>query len=336
MKLNKNASGILFLLWVIALTWSVTSCEPVRVYPGDEDPDDTTAVVKDVYSVFTMDIRVADNAAVTSKDTYLKCTITVDGSSAFDDYKGSGQIRGRGNSSWLWYDKKPYRIKLDVSSGILGLKSNRDWVLLANYRDPTDLMNAFGFAVADFLDLPFVNHTRYVEVTLNGNYIGLYQLTEQVEEGNHRVNIDETNGVLICLDADDGPYYSPGAGNNFWSSVFDLPICVKYPEITTSDRLSSIQHDFALLENAINNYDYKAVDTLMDIKSFIDYLILEEFVYNVEIDAPRSVFMFKDDGGKFVMGPAWDFDAGFDFDWGTMMTGHNFFNAQELVMGTDP
>ena len=336
MKLNKNSSGIIFLSWAAALTWFITSCEPVRVSPGDEDPDDSTTVVTDVYSVFTMDIKVADNAAVTSKDTYLKCSIAVDGGSVFDDYRGNGQIRGRGNSSWLWYDKKPYRIKLDASSGILGLKSNRDWVLLANYRDPTDLMNTFAFEVADLLGLPFVNHTRYVEVTLNGNYIGLYQLTEQVEEGNHRVDIDETNGVLICLDADDGPYYSPGAGDNFWSSVFDLPICVKYPEIPTAEQLSSIQHDFAQLENAVNNHDYKEVDSLMDIKSFIDYLILEEFVYNVEIDAPRSVFMFKDAGGKFVMGPAWDFDAGFDFDWGTMMTGHNYFNAQELVMGTDP
>jgi hypothetical protein len=46
--------------------------------------------------------------------------------------------------------------------------------------------------------------------------------------------------------------------------------------------------------------------------------------------------MYKDAGGKYVMGPAWDFDAGFDFDWNTMTTGHNYFNAQELVFGADP
>ena len=74
----------------------------------------------------------------------------------------------------------------------------------------------------------------------------------------------------------------------------------------------------------------------MDIQSFIDYLIVQELVYNVEIDAPRSTFIHKDMGGKYVMGPVWDFDAGFDFDWGTMYTGHNYFNAQELVLGTNP
>ena len=37
------------------------------------------------------------------------------------------------------------------------------------------------------------------------------------------------------------------------------------------------------------------------------------------------------------MGPLWDFDAGFDFDWGTMYTGHNYFMSyKELVLGTDP
>jgi hypothetical protein len=133
--------------------------------------------------------------------------------------------------------------------------------------------------------------------------------------------------VLLCLDLDDGPGLSPGAIDNFWSTVFDMPVCIKYPEEPTSDQLYAIRNDFALLEEAINNYDYDAVEALMNIQSLIDYLILQELVYNVEIDAPRSTFIHKDMGGKYVMGPVWDFDAGFDFDWGTMYTGHNYFNA---------
>lgn len=66
-------------------------------------------------------------------------------------------------------------------------------------------------------------------------------------------------------------------------------------------------------------------------------MLLQELVYNVEVDAPRSIYMHKDKGGKWFMGPLWDFDAGFDFDWGTMMTGHNYFASyKELVLGTDP
>ena len=37
------------------------------------------------------------------------------------------------------------------------------------------------------------------------------------------------------------------------------------------------------------------------------------------------------------MGPFWDWDAGYDFDWGYMYAGHKFFGSyKELVLGTDP
>jgi hypothetical protein len=331
-KMLFRAEWIILLVAVLGL---ITSCETDETEPGSSLEKGEVPVV---YEVFEMEVQVVNSAPVVSREPedYLNCSVIIDGRGIMDNYRGTARIRGRGNSSWLWYDKKPYRIKLDESSEILGLKRNRDWVLLPNYRDPTDLMNTFGFEVAEWLGLPFTNHTRYVEVTLNGDFIGLYQLTEQVEQGGNRVDVDDNDGLLICLDLDDGPSLNPGAGDNFWSAVFELPVCVKYPDEPTTGQLSAVRDDFAKLEKAIYDYNYDSVAALLDIPSFIDYLILQELVYNVEIDAPRSVFMYKDKGGKYVMGPVWDFDAGFDFDWSTMYTGHNFFNAQELVLGTDP
>ena len=66
-------------------------------------------------------------------------------------------------------------------------------------------------------------------------------------------------------------------------------------------------------------------------------MLIQEFVYNVEVAAPRSIYMHKDKGGRWTMGPLWDFDGAFDFDWSTMYTGHNYFGSyQELVLGTEP
>jgi hypothetical protein len=287
--------------------------------------------------VFALSVETQNASPITSKETYVNCQVTVNGEGVYDDYAGSARIRGRGNSSWLWYDKKPYRIKLDEKSEILGLGANKDWVLLANYRDPTHLMNAVAFEVARYMELPYVNHSCYVEVTLNGDYVGLYQLTEQVEADENRVDIDDEEGYLLSLDLDDGPSLNPEGEDNFWSQVFAMPVCVKSPEDQTPQQLNDIKADFAVLENAINNHDYDAVAQLMNIKSLIDFLILQELTYNVELAAPRSMYIYKDKGGKYFMGPPWDFDAGFDFDWGTMYTGHNYFAShQELVLGTDP
>lgn len=302
-----------------------------------ETPVDT--VVDCTYRVAKINIETQFQAPILGKEKehYVNFTLTVDSENPTWNYEGTGRIRGRGNSTWLWYPKKPYRIKLDKKASILGLAEEKDWVLLANYRDPTNLMNAFVFIAGEKLGLPFTNHSRYVEVTLNNEYIGLYQLTEQIEQGKSRVNVADEGGMLISLDKDDGPELAPDEKDNFWSEVYRMPICVKHPEDQTTDQLNTIKAEFALLEQAIKNSDYDATNQLMDIPSFIDYMLLQELVYNVEVDAPRSIYMHKDKGGKWFMGPLWDFDAGFDFDWGTMMTGHNYFASyKELVLGTDP
>ena len=289
------------------------------------------------YLVHKIAVTTEDGAEITSKTEYIPCSVTVDSELDDWDYSGTAGIRGRGNSTWLWYSKKPFRIKLDKKSPILGMGSGKSWVLLANYRDPTHLMNSYVFALGQSLEMPFTNSIRYVELTLNGKYNGLYQLTEQVQQGSGRVNIDDKGGFLISLDSDDGPKLSPSATDNFWSSVYSMPVCVKNPDDPDSATLSAVKSDLAKLETAIKNHDYATVKSLLDITTFIDFLIIQELAYNVELDAPRSMYMHKDVGGKWAMGPLWDFDGGYDFDWSTMYTGHTYFTStRELVMGTQP
>ena len=334
MKTNKLAS-ILFLSLLLANCSSSDNAIPEPEEP--ETPEDT--IIDYSYRVAQLNIETQYKAPILGKEKehYVNFTMTIDSENDEWDYEGTGRIRGRGNSTWLWYPKKPYRIKLDEKASILGLAEEKDWVLLANYRDPTHLMNTFVFTAGNELGLPYTNHSRFVEVTLNGEYIGLYQLTEQVEQGKTRVNVADEGGLLISLDKDDGPELAPNESDNFWSEVYRMPICVKHPEDQSKEQLNAIKDEFALLEQAIKNHDYDATAKLMDMKSFIDYMLLQELVYNVEVDAPRSIYMHKDKDGKWFMGPLWDFDAGFDFDWSTMYTGHNYFMSyKELVLGTDP
>lgn len=283
-------------------------------------------------------INTEGNKEINSKENYINCTISLYHTKEDWNFsEAEGGIRGRGNSSWEWYPKKPYRIKFEKKQSMLGLPEAKSWVLLAEYRDPTDLMNAFVFELGQLLQLPYTNHNRYVEVHLNGNYIGLYHLTEQVQQNKYRVNIDEKTGYLVQLDRDDGPELAPLATDNFWSDVYTMPVCVKNPDEPSAATLSEVKADLAVLERAIKSSDWNKINDLLDVKSMIDFLIVQELVYNVELDAPRSMYMHKDKGQKWTMGPLWDFDAGFDFDWGNMYKGHTFFsNFRELVLGTDP
>ena len=294
---------------------------------------------KDKYQVFQMYITTNDGEEVTSRDYYRDCYISLNAKGAFTSFSAGAKIRGRGNSTFLWYEKKPYRIKLNKKHKLLGLGQAKSWVLLANYRDITDLMNTFVFEMGEWMGLPFTNHTRYVELFLNGDYKGVYQLTEQVQQGKNRVDVSDDKGILITLDVDDGPNESPYANDNFFSKVYHMPVAVKYPddEHATMYTCDSVKAVFAQLEQAIKDQNYERVEQLLDIPSMIKYLQIQEFVYNVELSAPRSIFMYKDGDGRWVMGPLWDFDAGYDFDWSNMYTGHRYFDDYtETVMGTNP
>jgi CotH protein. len=120
---------------------ALLSCGKDVIEEGQDKPfSGNVSFTSDV--IARIDITTDGGVAVDSKDpaNYRPCTVKVSGK---DEYAMTvrGRIRGRGNSTWNWYPKKPYRIKLDVSSSFLGMAPNKDWVLLADYRDVTHMMN---------------------------------------------------------------------------------------------------------------------------------------------------------------------------------------------------
>lgn len=327
------------------------ACQKTPDDHGGPSPDDGASTYQ-LYGAVDMEIITDGNVAVDSKKSKdaRPCTIKINGSLVTESgedldcaFEGRASIRGRGNSTWLWYPKKPYRFKLDESAELMGMKSEKDWVLLANYRDVTHMMNNVGFTMAEYLGIPYTNHTRYVKLTLNGQYLGVYLLSEQVEEGKNRVNVGE-NGMLLALDVDDGPSQSPDAKDNFYSAVYGTDVCVKYPKDPSAEQLAKVKEEFAVLENAIKSKDWQKINSVLDVESMISYLILEEAIYNVEMDNGKSIrsgYINKMEDGKWTMGPAWDFDAGFCYDWSDMYDsngrGHTYFsNYKSLIYGSDP
>lgn len=263
---------------------------------------------------------VTDDPFVTEipgKDDYLNATLTVEGQGVYDDYVGKTQIKGRGNSTW-GYPKKPYRLKLDKKSGICGFGKAKNFVLLANYLDPTLMLNSVAFKIGQLLGLPFTNHAIPVDVTLNNQYKGSYLLTEQVEIYESRVNISETEGIIWELDSyfDEDP--------KFKSSAFNLPVMLKDPDMDDS-KFNTWKKDFNAFVEQFGKEPLegnKYVD-LIDIESVANYLIVFNLTQNMEINHPKSVFIHKEGTGKYVMGPIWDFDWAFGYEG----SNQHFMNA---------
>lgn len=245
---------------------------------------------------------------ITSKTSYVTARISIDGGSNFANFSGKGQIRGRGNTTWL-YPKKPYRIKLDSETSLLGLAAEKDWVLLANYLDGSHMLNAVAMKIGQLLEMPFTNHIIPVEVALNGKYQGCYMLTEQIEVKTNRVNIGK-DGLLLLLDTNYDDEWK------FRSSAFNLPVMIKNPELTNQSQVLPIKSQFEQLEALIARSDFPNNNYLdyFDADAMANYFIVYLLTCNEEINHPKSTYIYKSPTGKFTMGPIWDFDWAFSYE----------------------
>lgn len=236
-----------------------------------------------------------------------------------EDFKGTTGIRGRGNSTWN-YAKKPYALKLDEKTEVLGMPKHKRWVLLANWMDRTCLRNRISFAVAMKTDLAWTPHGEFVELVLNGEHLGNYYLCEHIKIDKNRVNIEELgdtetdSGYMMELDT----YFDEV--NKFYSQYYRLPYMFKDPdEVNTSQ--------FNFLQNYVNNMEASLYDNskfaareftnYIDEDSFVDWWLVHELTGNAEPRHPKSSYMHKDKGGKMCMGPVWD------FDWETFKPNNN-------------
>lgn len=245
---------------------------------------------------------------IPSKDYYLEGTLAVNGRGGYEDYTGKTEVKGRGNSTW-GYPKKPYRLKLNKKAEICGLGKAKNYVLLANHLDPTLMLNSVAFKIGRLLELPFTNHAIPVDVVLNGIYKGSYLLTEQIEVKENRVDLDENNSVMWELDSywDDEP--------KFKSTAFNLPVMVKDPDLTT-EQFEYWKKDFNAFTTqfAKEPLEGNSYVDMIDIESVAKFLITFNLVHNMEINHPKSVFLYKEGNGKYVMGPIWDFDWAYDYE----------------------
>lgn len=269
-------------------------------------------------------VNTPDGREIPSKweDWMEGAEITIYDSNWGVSYSGTTEIRGRGNTTWE-YPKKPYALKLEDKSEILGMPKHKRWVLLANWMDRTLLRNAVSFRLASMTGMAYTPRGRFVELVLNGKHQGNYYLCEQIKVDENRVDIDELDndeidgGYLLELDTYYDEIYK------FRSARRDLPYMFKDPDEVTTQQFEFIRDYVNNLEESL--YDDERFATreyldYIDLDSFVDWWLVIELSGLGEPNHPKSTYMHKDKGGKLVMGPVWD------FDWGTYMQ-KNWFQS---------
>lgn len=273
----------------------------------------------------TIFINTSDGLPITSKDYFKDATISIDGHGIFPSMEETSvQIKGRGNSSWGW-PKKPYRLKFSESVKPLGMTKGKNWVLLSNYQTGSMMSNAIGMKAANLMGAAAANHIVPVDIYLNGEYRGSYNLTEKVGLANNSVDLDdESAAALLELDS----YYDAENGQKFRTEPYNLPINIKEPtfaEGVTRLTLEDISSNFNAFLRTL--YWKRDISKYVDITQLARFMMVNELTLNYEFYHPKSTFCYREsfesDESKYVFGPVWDLDWAFGYE-----RGKNYFRRE--------
>jgi spore coat protein CotH len=309
--------GITFLL-------TITGCIPLKDglkkgLRGHLDP----AKLDTGLPVIT--IHTHTGRPVTSKEIYLSADIEIsDPNDSGNNLKGEVEIRGRGNTTWN-APKKPYRLRFPKKTSLFGYEKARNWVLLANYQDTTLMTNTIAFELGRRFGLAFTPHATHVEVVLNGSYEGSYVLTEQIQTGPGRVDINEDGGFLVEIDS----YYDKEP--KFKTPLLNLPVMIKHPEDVEDSGYDFVRKAVTDLEAALFSEAFPdtGYQDLINPDNFIDYIMINEITRNIDLQLPHSVLLYREQDSKICLGPLWDFDYAFDYT-----SGKYFTNTEGMYFNT--
>ena len=263
----------------------------------------------------TVVVNIAYGEEVIEKEKNLISNVYIISEDGTDLLATSGtEIRGRGNASWN-FEKKPYRLKFDEKQSPLGAPASaKKWTLISNHGDKTLMRNILAFEVSRRVGQPYTPFCHPVDLIINGEYRGCYQLCDQVEAASGRVPAKD--GYLIEVDA-----YA--YNEEVWfESNNGTPVTIKHPDeddITTDQQyfIKNFYNDMEAAVFASNftdpTYGYRKY---LDLDCFLRNFIIGEFCGNTDLF--WSVYMYKDSQyGKLYTGPTWDNDLSFENDYRT-------------------
>ena len=331
------------------------TAEELKAQYAPIDKDKVNLIIskkRQITNLPTVYITIPDAASATTKEAlnlivnkdggvalYHKASIKVvddnNESLSFDD--DVLEIKVRGNETAKG-DKKPYRLKFgkDVKDAegnvieshkhdMLGLGyAKRNWTLIANQKDPSFCHNALSYHIGKAVGMEFCPGYRFVDLVINDVYLGCYMVSDHVEVGSNRINLeDENTGWYVESNRDDqyeAPYLLPGQGSGIYISI-------KNPEYKDTDpnyaaKVAALQNDinttFTEAKAVIDKYstdinlfrDHEnGWRKYFDEESLVKYYVGENLAGNH--DAFMTVKMYRDLGKKIKVGPMWDHDTAF-------------------------
>ena len=225
-------------------------------------------------------------------------------------------LQGRGNSTWQWREKKPYSLDLSSEEDLLGMGAASRWILLANSFDLSNIKNKMAYELAGNAGMPYTPDCQWVDLYLNGEYAGLYLLSERNEIHPNRVDIPAESSFLVAWESEHRmieqgyPYVKTDRGTaiRIHHSAFDLE---------KVRRIWQSAENAIFAEDGIDPVTGKHYLELIDLDSWAKLYLMDEIPADHDGGRISKFFYYQetDGAGKIYAGPVWDKDS-------SLITGH--------------
>ena len=285
--------------------------KPVMYDVIDEETEEIIGSYVVSISSFTglpvMNIYTENDAAIVSKDDYLNANIEIKDPSGQNNFPLSAvKVKGRGNSTW-GMPKKPYALKFDKKTQLFGESNGKSWVLLANYSDKSSVRTSTAFYMGKLSCLEWTPCSHFVELFLNKQYYGTYQLTEKIGIAKDRVNVTD-DGYLLEVDQ-----LSRLDPDDVYFTTSRILLNIKDPDVEKdSERYNWIKNYINTVEDILYSDDFlndeSGYKKYMDIGCFVDWYLINEITKNNDAIFYTSCYINVSPNGLIKMGPLWDFD----------------------------
>lgn len=226
------------------------------------------------------------------------------------------KVKGRGNSTWDYTDKKSFNVTYSKAVEIAGVKAEK-FSFLANFKDPSLSRNKILYELADKMDVSYSPDTATVDLYMNGLYMGSYLACQKVDIGadnliNDVAEVDLTTTTTnfdFVMELDT----KPAADDYAIKLAENRYLTMKSPELPSAefDHVAAdnfIQDKYQALLNALNGKSKTALADIIDIDSLAKFYLLNELAKNYDIGVASTYFVYKASEGKFYASPIWDLD----------------------------
>jgi len=233
-----------------------------------------------------------------------------EGNLVLEDTMERFKVRGNLTSSM---EKKPFTMTLSEAVSLFGMSSSANWHLLANATDGSHIRNQIMLDWAREIMESYQPQGRHVELYVNGEYQGLYYLTETIEVGEERVNIDLANSQLIEMELN---YRAVEEANcvitqreHYWVVHEELPMLqseLEEVEAYLNDIESALYS-----EEGVSELSGRKLEDLLEFDSWTDTWLLKEISSDHDLGTTSQFAVVEDlkNRSKLLAGPEWDFDG---------------------------